>query len=201
MLTKGRKPWTCNLHVNQGGKLTLRTDWNRPLLNPGYLDLRNLTLWIAPVPARLTCKKLLIIAALACENIRFSSLFVARDVPSGEERGETDVFAGYSGARRILWITYFKLSILQKSCSESSLLTTNVRGPWIQSSRPRNFKLSVKRTVDNNSYIRKNEKRLLNTSHFIHTCNWCWTWKSLDLRSAAIVRLLPLSSFSVSVSS
>ena len=38
---------------------------------------------------------------LACENIRFSSLFVAGDVsrggknvPSGEERGETDVFAG-----------------------------------------------------------------------------------------------------------
>ena len=36
---------------------------------------------------------------IACENIRFSSLFAARDVsrnvPSGEERGETDVFAGY----------------------------------------------------------------------------------------------------------
>ena len=32
---------------------------------------------------------------LACENIRFSSLFSARNVPSGEERGETDVFAGY----------------------------------------------------------------------------------------------------------
>ena len=33
---------------------------------------------------------------LACENIRFSSLFAAGDenVPSGEERGETDVFAG-----------------------------------------------------------------------------------------------------------
>ena len=48
-----------------------------------------------------------IIARLACENIRFSSLFVAEDVslsrrpssarnvPSDEERGETDVFAGY----------------------------------------------------------------------------------------------------------
>ena len=40
---------------------------------------------------------------LACENIRFSSLFAAgdvssaRNVPSGEERGETDVFAGYNG--------------------------------------------------------------------------------------------------------
>ena len=36
---------------------------------------------------------------LACENIRFSSLFaavdVSRGVPSGEERGETDLFAGY----------------------------------------------------------------------------------------------------------
>ena len=34
------------------------------------------------------------IKSLACENIRFSSLFVAGDV-SREERGETDVFAGY----------------------------------------------------------------------------------------------------------
>ena len=44
---------------------------------------------------------------LACENIRFPSLFAAKDVsrggrsssrnvPSDEERGETDVFAGYS---------------------------------------------------------------------------------------------------------
>ena len=41
---------------------------------------------------------------VACENIRFSSLFVtedvsccssARNVLSDEERGETDVFAGY----------------------------------------------------------------------------------------------------------
>ena len=37
---------------------------------------------------------------VACENIRFSMLFAAgdvspaRNVPSGEERGETDVFAG-----------------------------------------------------------------------------------------------------------
>ena len=39
---------------------------------------------------------------LACENIRFSSLFaagdVSRNVPSGEERGEMDVFAGYTCA-------------------------------------------------------------------------------------------------------
>ena len=40
---------------------------------------------------------------LACENIRFSVLFASsqlrrfvRNVPSGEERGETDLFAGYS---------------------------------------------------------------------------------------------------------
>ena len=39
--------------------------------------------------------------SIACENIRFSSLFAAGNVsrggnvPSGEERGETDVFAGY----------------------------------------------------------------------------------------------------------
>ena len=35
--------------------------------------------------------------SIACENIRFSSLFAdgdARNVPIGEERGETDVFAG-----------------------------------------------------------------------------------------------------------
>ena len=36
---------------------------------------------------------------LACENIRFSSLLTAwdfsRNVPSGQERGATDVFAGY----------------------------------------------------------------------------------------------------------
>ena len=32
--------------------------------------------------------------SLACENIRFSSLFVAGDV-SREERGEADVSAGY----------------------------------------------------------------------------------------------------------
>ena len=31
---------------------------------------------------------------LACENIRFFSLFVT----GGEERGDTDVFAGYTGA-------------------------------------------------------------------------------------------------------
>jgi len=37
---------------------------------------------------------------IACENNRFSSLFAAGDVsrggtfPSGEERGETDLFAG-----------------------------------------------------------------------------------------------------------
>ena len=40
---------------------------------------------------------------LACENIRFSSLFVAEDVSrvlSDEERGETDVFAGYTSLNK-----------------------------------------------------------------------------------------------------
>ena len=45
--------------------------------------------------------------------------------------------------------------ILQKSCSESSLLTIYTRGAWFQSCRPRYFILSVKRTVDNDSYISK----------------------------------------------
>ena len=40
----------------------------------------------------------LIYQTMAYENIHFSSLFtageVSRNVPSGEERGETDVFAG-----------------------------------------------------------------------------------------------------------
>ena len=61
--------------------LEIRFVWN----NGGQLTLRNSTAVTAH--------------ALACENIRFSSLFaagdVSRNVPSGEERGETDVFAGY----------------------------------------------------------------------------------------------------------
>ena len=44
------------------------------------------------------CNKVML--PVACENIRFSSLFaagdVSRNVPSDEERGETDVFAGYA---------------------------------------------------------------------------------------------------------
>ena len=53
-----------------------------------------------------TCQKLA--GGLACKNICFSSLFVdgdvsrvsssSRNVPGGEERGETDIFAGYRGA-------------------------------------------------------------------------------------------------------
>ena len=54
MLTIGIETWTSNLHVNQGGKLTLQTDWNRTLLKAGCL--RKSSLWIVPVPARLTCK-------------------------------------------------------------------------------------------------------------------------------------------------
>ena len=123
-----------NLHVNQGGKLTLQTDWNRTLLKAGYL--RKSSLWIAPVPARLTYKKFFILAARAesCGSHILSYLFCKKAV--------------------------------QKALSWQ-LIATNVTGPWIQSSRPRHFKLSVKRTVDNNSYIRKNEKRPLNTTHVI----------------------------------
>ena len=51
-----------------------------------------------------TSCKILVGHDVACENIRLSSLFAAEDVsrscarnvPSGEERGETDVFAGLS---------------------------------------------------------------------------------------------------------
>ena len=46
-------------------------------------------------------------SCLACENIRFSSLFVAEDVLSDEERGETDVFAGYQLLRNAV----FKFSL------------------------------------------------------------------------------------------
>ena len=46
----------------------------------------------------------------------------------------------------------------------------------------------------NNSYIR-------NFKYNCHAYSSCWTWKSRDLRSARIVKLLPLSTFSVSVSS
>ena len=134
-----------NLHVNQRGKLTLQTDWNRTLLKPGCL--RKSSLRIAPVPARLTRK-----------------------------------ITYLSGVRRTLCIfakKLFRKLSLDNLCKRSL------------NSRPRYFKLSVKQTVDNNSYIRKNEKRFVN--------NWCCTWKSRDL-NAAIVGRLPLSSFSVSVS-
>ena len=46
---------------------------------------------------------------LACENIIFSSLFAvgdvssSRNVPSGEERGETDVFAGQKTDQVVRW--------------------------------------------------------------------------------------------------
>ena len=44
------------------------------------------------------------LSMVACENIRFSSLFVA-GVPSDEERGETVVFAGYFNGLGIILIT------------------------------------------------------------------------------------------------
>ena len=66
-------------------------------------------------------EKLLVPDYLACKNIRFSSLFAAgdvsrggtetRNVPRGEERGETDVFAGYG----LLGGTFFRAL---RSCSK-----------------------------------------------------------------------------------
>ena len=76
--------------------------------------------WLWPVPLRrrplyskhCSCKSISL-GRVACENIRFSSLFAtgdvsrgvtwcssARNVPSYEERGETDVFAGYGKGNR-----------------------------------------------------------------------------------------------------
>ena len=61
---------------------------------------------------------------LSCENIRFSSLLVAGDVsrggktrlPSGEERGETDVFAGYIS----LYVYLTSVTSLYQLCGKSS---------------------------------------------------------------------------------
>ena len=152
MLTIGIETWTSNLHVNQGGKLTLQTDWNRSLLKAGCLGKSSL--WIVPVPARLTCKN------------------------SWFERRAQNLVESHMRKLNFAKKLFRKLS-LDNLCKGSL------------NSRPRYFKLSVKQTVDNNSYIRKNEKRFVN--------NWCCTWKSRDL-NAAIVGRLPLSSFSVSVS-
>ena len=73
-------------------------------------DLMNITLFEAgdgfggllPFPVLLSF-------CLACENIRFSSLFAARNVPSYEVRGETDVFAAYgllkgNGKKVLRWL-------------------------------------------------------------------------------------------------
>ena len=64
---------------------------------------------------------------LACENIRFFSLFVAWDVPSGEERGETDVFAGnlFGGfhvtSSPPCWWTVNKRSLISSFCLSTSI--------------------------------------------------------------------------------
>ena len=158
MLTIGIETWTSNLHVNQGGKLTLQTEWNRTLLKAGCPAgcLRKSSLWIVPVPARLTCKN------------------------SWFERRAQNLVESHARMRKL----NFAKKLFRK-LSRDNLCNRSLN------SRPRYFKLSVKQTVDNNSYIRKNEKRFVN--------NWCCTWKSRDL-NAAIVGRLPLSSFSVSVS-
>ena len=84
-------------------------------------------------------------------------------------------------------------AFLQKSCSESSLLSIYARGPWTP-------------VLDTSNFLWKFTIILISgkmrSGFYIQlSYNWCWTWKSLDLRSAALVRLLPLPSFSVSVSS
>ena len=84
--------------------------------------------------------------------------------------------------------------ILQKSCSESSLLTIYARGPWTPILDTSNFLWNEQLTI-----ILISGK--MRSGFYIHlSYNWCWTWKSRDLRSPAIDGLLPLSSFSLSVS-
>ena len=59
---------------------------------------------------------------LACENIRFSSFFAAAD--KDEERGETDVFAGYyrSSSLRISGNCYFEAVLLYFAVPLSRIL-------------------------------------------------------------------------------
>ena len=65
-----------NLHVNQGVKLTLQTDWNRTLMKPGIL-------WIVPVLARLTCKNSFIIwAARESSQITYSLSYLCQRKPN-----------------------------------------------------------------------------------------------------------------------
>ena len=61
---------------------------------------------------------------LACENIRFSSLFSARNVPSGEERGETDVFAGYPFPRA----GFLQIPRLRHAAVQSTPDISNLQG-------------------------------------------------------------------------
>ena len=61
----------------------IKSDWP--------LDFLWFTNCVIPWKQNLQQKDKASLSCLACENIRFSSLYV----PSGEERGETDVFAGY----------------------------------------------------------------------------------------------------------
>ena len=60
-----------------------------------------------------------LVAIVACENIRFSVLFTAgtsraRNVPSGEERGETNVFAGYGYCARRNFVIASKYNVNAK---------------------------------------------------------------------------------------
>ena len=62
---------------------------------------------------------------LACENILFSSLFASL---SGEERGETDVFAGYAnfGGEKKKYNVAVRVSILENRRESLKLNVINV---------------------------------------------------------------------------
>ena len=83
-----------------------KTHFHKKARKWGFLELGSGLLGISPAPeiepttSRSAVKRSPTELLLACENIRFSLLFVDGDVsrggnvPDGKERGETEVFAG-----------------------------------------------------------------------------------------------------------
>ena len=55
------------------------------------VTMMNTNSWSSQVAVAVAVVVVVVVVVVACENIRFSSLL-------GEEQGETDVFAGYSGS-------------------------------------------------------------------------------------------------------
>ena len=55
------------------------------------VTMMNTNSWSSQVAVAVAVAVVVVVVVVACENIRFSSLL-------GEEQGETDVFAGYSGS-------------------------------------------------------------------------------------------------------